>query len=117
MYKKAFLIMLVVFHLGAGLSWAATVQLTWNPNAEPDLAGYKLYYGTVPRTTAPYTQTVAINDKNTSTWNLTLSSGTYYLAVTALDAIGNESAFSSEVSAVVPSTEPPGKPGKPVLIP
>jgi len=27
---------------------ASALTLAWDPNAEPDLAGYKVYYGTQP---------------------------------------------------------------------
>jgi fibronectin type 3 domain-containing protein len=96
---------------------AATVTVTWNQNTESDVAGYKVYYGTAPRSQSAYANSVSINGKTSTTAVLTLSAGTYYFAVTARDTAGNESAFSTEVNATVPSIQPPGKPGKPVLVP
>lgn len=100
----------------AGTGQAATVTLGWEPNSESDLAGYKLYYGNSPRTQAPYTQAVVINDKAATTWQITLDPGVYYFALTAYDTSGNESGYSAEVSAEISHQSPPGKPGKPVLI-
>mgnify|MGYP000008795147 CR=1 FL=1 len=107
-------LLFVTFLAGAGQ--AATVTLAWDPNTESDLAGYKLYYGNSPRTQAPYTQTVVINDKAATTWQITLEPGGYYFALTAYDASGNESGYSAEVSAEVSPINPPGKPGRPILI-
>jgi len=100
----------------AGAAQAATVTLAWDPNTESDLAGYKLYYGSSPRTQAPYTQTVVINDKAATSWQVTLDPGVYYFALTAFDTAGNESGFSNEVSAQIQEVQPPGKPGKPQLV-
>jgi len=56
--KKLFTILAILAI--AGIAQAATVQVTWNPNTEPDLAGYKLYHGTAsgqygPRVLVPST--------------------------------------------------------------
>ncbi len=96
---------------------AATVTVTWNQNTEPDVAGYKVYYGTAPRNQAAYANSVGVTGRTTTSAVLTLGAGTYYFAVTASDTAGNESAYSTEVSATVPAIQPPGKPGKPVLVP
>lgn len=73
---------------------AYDVTLSWDPNTEPDLAGYKVYYGTSSHN---YTETIDVG--NTTTYQITgLSEGTYYFAVTAYDTSGNESDFSDEVS-------------------
>lgn len=74
----------------------ATFTLAWDPNSEPDLAGYKLYYGT---SSGSYQQ--SINVGNLTQYSLSnLQDGvTYYFAVTAYDTEGNESGYSNEVSA------------------
>ena len=100
------------------LAEADTVTLGWNPNTETDLAGYRLYYGNNPRAQATYAQTVPINNKNATTWQLTLPDGVYYFALTAVDLAGNESGFSNEVMAEISEAPPapPGQPGRPILI-
>ncbi len=101
----------------APLAEAGTVSLIWDANGEADLAGYKLHYGNSPRAQGSYTQTVPINNKNATTWDLSLPTGVYYFALTAVDLVGNESDFSNEVSAEVSDIPPPpGKPGRPILI-
>ena len=71
--------------------------LTWVANTEPDVVGYKVYWGTASRVYQP--PTVLTNATATVS---NLPPGTYYFAVTAYDAAGNESAFSREVSKVIP---------------
>jgi len=117
MRLKTFLWVLAVVLVHAQLGWAAEVFIEWNPNSEADLAGYKLYYGTTSRTQGSYAETVVINGKDSTHWSLTLPGDTYYFALTAYDISGNESGFSDEVSAVVPDSAAPGKPGRPILIP
>ena len=117
MKGKAFLWMLAVLLAHVQLGWAADVLVEWDPNTEADLAGYKLYYGPTSRSQGSYAETVLISDKNLTNWSLTLPADTYYFALTAYDTSGNESAFSIEVSAVVPDLAGPGKPGTPVYIP
>ena len=91
----------------------ATFTMNWSApttdaggGALTGLAGYNVYYGTSARTGSDpkvctlcgYTQKVNVG--NVTTRALTLTRGTYYFAVTAYDASGNESVFTSpEVSA------------------
>ena len=117
MKQKTFLWVLAIVFAQAQLGWAADVLVEWDPNPEADLAGYKLYYGATSRTQGSYAETVVINDKNSTNWSLTLPGDTYYFALTAYDTSGNESSFSDEVSAVVPDSGAPGKPGRPIFIP
>jgi hypothetical protein len=74
------------------------VSLAWDPNTEPQLAGYKVYVGT-----ASGVYTTAIDVRNVTTYTVaSLPPGqTYYFAVTAYDVSGFESGFSNEVSAVM----------------
>ena len=76
---------------------AAKIRVIWNPNTEPELAGYKVYCGTASRT---YTVSIDVGNVNTYTV-IGLSAGqTYFLAATAYDAFRNESDFSNEASGV-----------------
>jgi hypothetical protein len=119
MLRALSLLLAVVLSFSAArFAQASTVTFRWDPNTEPDLAGYRLYYGNSPRNQTAYTQTVPINNRNATTWELSLPAGVYYFALTAFDLSGNESGFSTEVRAEVPdSTSPPGKPGRPIFIP
>jgi len=104
------------------LAEAGTLTLGWDRNTETDLAGYRLHYGNSPRAQATYPQTVPINNRDATTWQLTLPDGVYYFALTAVDLAGNESGFSNEVMAEITEPPPevppaaPGQPGRPVLI-
>ena len=77
--------------------WARAEQVTlsWEASSEPDLAGYKIHYGT-----ASNSYTVHIDVNNVTTYTVTgLTAGqTYYFAATAYDSSGNESEYSNSVS-------------------
>ena len=75
----------------------ADITLAWDANLESDLAGYKVYYGTVSRS---YGTIITIGTINTYTVT-GLSPGTYYFSVTAYNTKGLESGFSNEVTAVI----------------
>jgi len=95
------------------VAYGATVTLAWDANTEPDLEGYKIYYGTASRA---YSDPIDIaNDpsgwssgcgsvydpKRIECCEYTLKDleegETYYLAATAYDVGGNESAYSKEL--------------------
>lgn len=86
---------------------ATSVTLNWDPNTEPDLAGYRLYRSTTSG--SGYSKVGEITAPSTEFTDTVIMDGTYYWVVTAFDANGNESGFSNEVSAVLDST-PPGAP-------
>ncbi len=85
--------------------YSAQATLSWNPNSESDLAGYKVYYGNSSRT-----YHTNIDVRKVTTYTITdLSEGeTYYFAATAYDRSMNESGYSNEVSYDVPITSLPG---------
>lgn len=97
-----------VFYAGSALAGTATVS--WNANAESDLAGYKIYYGTGQRTgTDPkvcglcgYASTINVGNVRTYTFNNLTDGQTYYFSVSAYDTSNNEGVFSTQVSKVVP---------------
>ena len=77
---------------------AQSVTLAWDSNPESDITGYRLYYGT---TSGSYRRYVATSTTTATAANL-IEGTTYYFAVTAINAAGLESAFSTEVSYLVP---------------
>ena len=96
----AILIISIPFMTGRGMAGQATVS--WNPNSENDLAGYKLYYGT---SSGNYGSPVNVGNQ-TSYIVTGLGAGTYYFAVTAYDMSGNESGYSNEVSKTIVAVPP-----------
>ncbi|MCD6388074.1 MAG: cadherin-like domain-containing protein [Desulfobulbaceae bacterium] len=75
------------------------MQLAWTPNSEANLAGYKVYYGTVSR---DYTTIIDVgNPEAVDNQIIVTLSGfspgiTYYYAATAYDVDGFESDYSDE---------------------
>ncbi len=75
------------------LAWEAPARNTDGTELR-DLAGYNLYYGTEP---GRYTQVRPVRDASKTELELPVEPGTYYLAMTAYDLSGNESALSNEI--------------------
>ncbi len=76
----------------------ANVTLSWTPSSSPDVAYYKVYYGT---SSGNYESAVPVSASATSvTINGLFAGTTYYFAATSVDNSGNESAYSPEISGV-----------------
>ena len=74
------------------------MTLSWSANAENDLAGYKIYFGTSSGNyTSPGSPTV-IGKVSTYTLTGLQRNTTYFFALSAYDNAGNESALSAETS-------------------
>jgi len=84
-----------------GVICAASLRISWNPNTEPDLSGYRIHYGNASRS---YDHTLDVGNATDATISCFLEGWTYYIAVTAYDYSGNESSFSQEVEIKVPET-------------
>jgi hypothetical protein len=80
---------------------AATVTLTWNPNAESDLAGYVVAYGT---SSGQYGVTVDVGNHTSFQFTEPDPTVRYYFAVSAYNTSGLRSTFSAEVSTTDPVT-------------
>lgn len=84
----------------SGVGQQPSVDLTWAPNSDPDLAGYNVYRreenGSWTRLNPAPVPTPAYRDSNVA------AGRTYSYAVTALDTHGNESVRSPETSETVP---------------
>jgi fibronectin type 3 domain-containing protein len=76
----------------------ASVELSWEPDTEPDLAGYRIYSAVGAGAFEKVADVAAIptySDKSAE------KGKTYRYAVSAVDRAGNESARSAPVEAVV----------------
>lgn len=80
--------------------FSAEITLAWDPNTEPFLSGYKLYYGTSSGT---YTVSVDAGKKTEFVVSGLTPGHTYYFAATAYDALGNESGYSAELIHTIPN--------------
>lgn len=79
-------------------AFAQQVDISWIPNTDSDLAGYKLYYGKSKRF---YKQWLDIGNVDSYRFTTFPDTGKIYLALTAYDSTGNESLFSNEVTFYV----------------
>jgi hypothetical protein len=79
-------------------SSTSTAALTWNPSASTNVAGYKVYMGTV---SGGYGSSVNVGKVTSYTMSNLGVGSTYYFAVTSFDSTGLESGFSNEVSKSV----------------
>ena len=78
-------------------SEASSVGLQWDPNTEPDIAGYKVYYGEDVSTFAGSTP-VNVQNQTTATISGLDPDKSYTFAVTAYNAAGEESSYSNVVN-------------------
>ena len=74
---------------------SAQVTLTWDPNNEPDLAGYHVYYGT---SSGIYPFSNDVNNMTVYTVSGLEENQIYYFAVSAYNYSGDESGLSNEVN-------------------
>jgi len=79
------------------IRWQAPTE---NVDGTPldDLAGFNVYWGNSSRS---YTSSQNL-PASAREWEVPLGSGTYYLALTALDSENNESGYSNEVRKIIP---------------
>jgi hypothetical protein len=89
--------------MGNNNLYAAAVTLNWDANSEPELAGYKIYYGT---SSGDYANSVDVGKITSFNVSNLREDTTYYFAATAYDSSDQESDFSDEVSHYVPVPEP-----------
>ena len=105
-----FLLLIPLFFALCGLPLqsayaAGSVDLEWDPNTEPELAGYKIYWGT---SSGNYTFSKDVG-KTTSYTVTGLDEGkTYYFVATAYDGSDNESGYSNQISYTVPYSDTDG---------
>lgn len=79
----------------------AEVSLSWDPNPEEDLAGYRVYFGT---SSGSYGVPIDVGNAPIATVPALKPGTTYYFAVTAYNAFGMESLLSNEATFTVPGS-------------
>lgn len=98
---------LVLAIASSALAAGGKATLTWDPNTEADLAGYKVYFGTASGKYGPAVDVGKTATPAAPSYSVTIpNDGAYFFAVTAYDTAGNESGFSAEVSKTIDSTPP-----------
>jgi predicted RNA-binding protein with TRAM domain len=107
------LVSLTAYGIAKGASSAA---LQWNPNTDPSVTGYNLYYGGATRA---YTNMLPVGDTTSATVEGLVEGKTYFFAVTAYDFNGDESDYSAETVYIVPGflvITPGTNPGDPIRV-
>jgi hypothetical protein len=89
---------ILVFLPGSGYS--AQVTIAWDANAEPEVAGYKLHYGT---SSGQYPSLSDVGGQTACTLAGLQAGVAYFFAATAYDTYGSQSSYSQEVTFTVPS--------------
>ena len=103
--KKILCFTTIIFLLVCSSVFGADVKLTWDPNSETDLAGYRVYRA--DKAGGPYKQAGAdVMAPDVVFTDTNLSDGTFFWVVTAFDADGNESGYSNEVTKRIDTTPP-----------
>ena len=95
----------VAVTLTVSATTTSSATLTWSPNTDTDLAGYKVYRATASGAYgAPLATLPATLQSNITTYVATglQSQTTYFFVLTAYDSAGNESLRSTEVSIAIP---------------
>lgn len=87
---------------GAGVAPSAhSADLTWQ-ETDPSAVGFNIYRGTTHG--GPYRQINTVLDAATNYTDFTVMAGTtYYYVTTAVDGSGQQSAYSNETTAAIPS--------------
>ncbi len=88
---------------GSLLRGTAGVTLAWNPSPDPNVVGYRLYYGS---SSQKYTSVVSVGPSARTSIPDLAEGVTYYFAVTAVNNFGMESSYSNELSYSLPGTRP-----------
>ena len=95
---------ILVFTCFVGVAYSAQITLAWDGSMEPDLGGYKVYYGTASR---DYDYSLNVGNWTSCTIASLQQGETYYFAVTAYNTEGSESGYSNEVSITIGTTPLP----------
>jgi hypothetical protein len=94
-------VLTILFFTSIPLS-ANDIKLRWQANVEPDLKGYNIYCGTQSRS---YDPPIPIGNATEYLFTNLQAGKAYFVAVTAVDNVGNESGYSSEITITIPESD------------
>jgi hypothetical protein len=98
------LLLLAILSLLVPAAHAGQVTVAWDANPEPEVAGYKIYYGT---RSGSYTASLDAGNATSILLSGLQDGATYFFAAVAYDASNNESGFSNEITYAVPAAASP----------
>jgi hypothetical protein len=98
----------LTLYVFAGEAHSADVIVAWDPNPEPVVRGYVVYYGTA---SGNYTHYIDVGNATNCAISGLQGGATYYLAVTAYDDSRNESGFSNEIVYAASGSSPASSSG------
>jgi len=90
--------------LRVSVSGAASINLFWDSPLDPDIAAYRIYYGT---TSGSYAYSLKVEGGQSCTISGLQEGETWYFAATSLNSGGLESDPCQEISYAVPISPPP----------
>ena len=99
-FVSLFLTLASILLLLSSSGYSAQVTIAWDANSEPEVAGYKLHYGT---SAGQYPSLSDAGGQTTCTLAGLQAGVAYFFAATAYDTRGNQSNYSQEVTFTVPS--------------
>lgn len=106
MLPRLIQIMAVLFgFMGLTDLGAQGVRLAWDPNPEPDIAGYVVHYGTE---SGNLTETEDVGKVTTAVLESLQPSTLYYFSVRAYNTAGQYSEFSDQISYITHDPPPNG---------
>ncbi len=96
-----FILIAFIFIFFSSPAFTTQIKLAWDPNTEPYLAGYKIYWGNASKS---YGAPVDVGKVTQYTLTGLTAGNTYFVTVTAYGLPNNESSYSNEVKGI--ATEP-----------
>ena len=98
-FRRILVTSVLVLLAAIGTSVAESVNLAWSPNAEPNIAGYRILVGVA---SGQFTRIIDAGPATTASVPDLSAGTTYFFAVTAYNTVGLESLPSAEISYTVP---------------